>query len=50
MKWSLQVVFETDLLPEAANVFCVYMSVHAIYFLDVFLTHFSLLFFPIITL
>lgn len=30
MKWSLQVVFETDLPPEAANAFSVYTSVHAI--------------------
>lgn len=30
MKWSLQVVFETDLPRGAANVFSVYMSVHAI--------------------
>lgn len=30
MKWSSQVVFETDLPPEAANAFSVYMSVHAV--------------------
>lgn len=30
VKWSLQVVFETDLPRGAANVFSVYMSVHAI--------------------
>lgn len=29
MKWSLQVVFETDSPGGAANVFSVYMSVHA---------------------
>lgn len=30
MKWSSQVVFETDLPHGAANAFCVYMSVHAV--------------------
>lgn len=29
MKWSSQVVFETDLPRGAANAFSVYMSVHA---------------------
>lgn len=29
MKWSSQVVFETDLPPEAANAFSVYVSAHA---------------------
>lgn len=30
MKWSSQVVFETDLPRGAANAFSVYMSVHAV--------------------
>lgn len=30
MKWSSQVVFETDLPFGAANAFSVYMSVHAV--------------------
>lgn len=30
MKWSSQVVFETDFSHGAANAFCVYMSVHAV--------------------
>lgn len=30
MKWSSQVVFETDLPRGAANAFSVYMSAHAV--------------------
>lgn len=45
VKWSSQVVFETDLPPEAANAFSVYMSAHAMLSDCVFSAIFTCLFF-----